>query len=144
MTDTDRGRECPTCKKWAPPYECRVCRGRYCRHFASAMNGTLCHCVGCARKPTATQIAIAFCHQLQDWISDHLPEVVRRNGDETNDGICHTHDFCDANMAMDAAFERVRGRSAVPSSEPDASLWDRAWRKAAAAEFDPAKIREGK
>lgn len=49
-------------------------------------------------------------------------------------GICHTHDFADTNMAMDTAFSRVLGRSALPDEaaspeqhEADCALWSAAW-----------------
>lgn len=48
--------------------------------------------------------------------------------------VCHTHDFCDANMVMEAAFVRLAGRSQFTEGEDgchmaDADLahWNEAW-----------------
>lgn len=46
--------------------------------------------------------------------------------------VCHSHDFCDANMAMDEAFRHVMNRDPIADieagmSEADCMLWNDAW-----------------
>src|SRR5690606_38408786 len=58
--------------------------------------------------PSAEDVAIEFCGQLADALSGRqLADVVDRNNKETDPGICHSHDFCDANELMAAAFENL-------------------------------------
>jgi len=53
--------------------------------------------------------------------------------------VCHTHDFCDANMVMDAAFRRVLGRGPAYGDDAvdgiDDELWNAAWSIAKARRF---------
>jgi hypothetical protein len=67
------------------------------------------------------------------------------NASETDKSICHSHDFCDANMAMDEAFTKVLGRQYVffndeepeteKQNEIDADLINAAWSMAKANKF---------
>ncbi len=83
-----------------------------------------------------------------------MATVVRRNfraGDDT----CASHDFCDANVYMDEAFELVTGAAATDSggerpdtarqdgcmSDAAADLWNAAWTTAKAAGFDLDRLR---
>jgi hypothetical protein len=96
----------------------------------------------CDAKPEAPsdkvlKLATAFSHVLHEWIGDRMAEVVKLNGAETMEGVCHSHDFCDANMAMDAAFERAFGYSPLDDEQRDEAdggmsvanmeLWNAAW-----------------
>lgn len=52
-------------------------------------------------------MAREFIDLLKIWLtSEEMAEVVRRNEGENDPRICHTHDFCDANMAMHEVFMR--------------------------------------
>lgn len=84
------------------------------------------------------RLASAFACVLREWATDSEWETMREvNRDyaqsEFYDGCCASHDFCDANMAMDAAFVRVLGRPAAlecnedGTEHPDFALWDAAW-----------------
>ncbi|MCK1671087.1 hypothetical protein [Bradyrhizobium sp. 150] len=86
------------------------------------------------RDQQVTAIAEAFAEVLRQWLTREEMEAVRsRNASQSNPGICHSHDFCDANMAMDAAF---RGLS-IPTCldldddtkehEEACRLWNDAW-----------------
>lgn len=88
------------------------------------------------------RLAAAFARVLQSYLTpQELAEVNRRNAAETSPDVCHSHDFCDANMAMDAAFSEVFGRSV--SDTPDGSAqqqqdfdaWNAAWEIASDARF---------
>lgn len=46
-------------------------------------------------------LAVRFIENLGIFMSDEqLAEAAERNKAETNQNICHTHDFCDANQCM--------------------------------------------
>lgn len=89
--------------------------------------------------PTVPDLARQFCRVLRDTLSPtQMAEAVRRNAAETDPTICHSHDFCDANMAMAEAWESL---SAVPCGAdcPDAvnAIWNAAWDMAKDANFNP-------
>jgi hypothetical protein len=68
----------------------------------------------------------------------HVRLARMRNRIETSTGVCHTHDFCDANMAMAVAFERFGLKTFVDYEHADdgslsveeieaTDLWNAAW-----------------
>ena len=75
----------------------------------------------------AEQIAHRFVIVLMNWLDPaEWDEMRKLNAVQADPKICHSHDYCDANMAMAEAFESVVGR--VPSGEDaDNSLWNAAW-----------------
>lgn len=76
----------------------------------------------------AQELANQFILVLSEWLSaDELAEVNRRNAAESMIDVCHSHDFCDANVAMDEAFRAVVGRSVDGDNEDDCRLWNEAW-----------------
>lgn len=89
-----------------------------------------------ASKPAAafnpTLVAHAFLCQLRDDIGEaDFMEVVRKEKEAPVSGVCYSHDYCDANMTMDAAMASV-GIVALPDDEdgmPDGvvALWNAAW-----------------
>lgn len=89
-----------------------------------------------AFKPAAafnpTLVAHAFLEQLREDIGeDDFREVVRKQKETPIAGVCYSHDYCDANMTMDAAMASV-GIVALPDDEegmPDrvVDLWNAAW-----------------
>lgn len=86
----------------------------------------------------ATLVAHAFVRQLLADIGEaDFKEVLRKQREEPIEGVCHSHDYCDANMTMDAAMASV-GVVALPEDEDGMSdavvdLWNAAW--------DHAKLR---
>lgn len=73
-------------------------------------------------------LADFFDKLIRDELSESdYNEAVALNRDEENADICHTHDFCDANMVMAAAFERATGREIDLQSDADKALWNAAW-----------------
>ena len=85
------------------------------------------------------RLARAFGEQVQTLSVAEFREIILRNKSETNDGICHSHDFCDANMLMLDAFIETFGRNPLDGpdgmTDEDGKLWDGAWAIAKAAEF---------
>lgn len=85
-------------------------------------------------------LAAAFARAIREYLTrKELAEVIERNRAEPDEGICHSHDFCDANEAMVEAFEQC-GLPMDFESQTDLNLWGKAWNIAAHAGFDPAKI----
>lgn len=97
---------------------------------------------------TEAQVARAFSKVLRNWLTpEEMTQVIAANKAERNPNICHTHDYCDANMAMCAAFEKVLGATEDEVCELVCSgsetvggtratqIWSAAWRIAAANEY---------
>ena len=96
--------------------------------------------------PAVRALARAFARELTAMLgAGTIAEVARRNRAETDPGVCHSHDFCDANEAMLEAYRRVFGRPVVWTSgaDPGAAVTDtlnRAWDLAKTAGFDASKV----
>lgn len=95
--------------------------------------GVFVHRFYCAEKYSEAELlAIAFCKELRDLLTlEQLTEVQGRNRSEENPNICHSHDFCDPNVAMLAAL----GEPFDPSSATQTALINKAWGIAKKAGF---------
>jgi hypothetical protein len=87
--------------------------------------------------PTPFDLAKEFSRVIRDTLSlAQLAECVRRNAANPDPAICHSHDFCDANMAMAEAWENL---SSIPCGAdcPDEvnAVWNHAWDIAKDADF---------
>lgn len=80
------------------------------------------------------QVAHAFVVYLALTIGPDMEEV-RRLNEHVDDGVCCTHDFCDANMVMHAAM-RAMGCSADLQSDEYVDLNNAAWSLARRVNFD--------
>ena len=95
------------------------------------------------------ELAEQFCVILNGWLTpeqmNHVVDsnrIARITGDF---GVCHSHDFCDANQAMLDAWEWMFGKDEVPAiieagtgnaeQERDNKLWNAAWSLAKGKEF---------
>lgn len=79
--------------------------------------------------PHRFDLASEFSRVIRETLSEEqLNECRRRNHLQMDRSICHTHDFCDANMAMAEAWENL---SSVPCGAdcPDGvnAAWSAAW-----------------
>lgn len=84
----------------------------------------------------AIALARAFSEDIQASLTPReFQEVLDRNAAETNEGVCHTHDFLDANMAMSDAFVALTGHEVDGNDDADVDLWNAAWDIAKAAKF---------
>lgn len=74
-------------------------------------------------------LAHAFSNVLKEWLTDEeMQKVIERNNSpEYSELWCASHDFCDANMAMNTAFELVLGRNAQGDNAQDMMIWNKAW-----------------
>lgn len=81
-------------------------------------------------------LAAAFAAILKEWASPEEWVTMRRaNAGYSDPTLCASHDFCDANMAMDEAFDKL-GIAApgdegcedgTPEHEAACALWNAAW-----------------
>lgn len=94
------------------------------------------------------RLAAEFCKCLRAELGPvKMIKVIKRNQKETSPGVCHSHDFCDANMVMDQAFYNLTGLHTWETETVEGSgvadscvdLWNAAWDIAAKAEFDLPK-----
>lgn len=103
------------------------------------------------RQMNICRLAVAFSIILNKWLTiEQLKEVNRKNSYEYDSHTCASHDFCDANMAMDEAFLTVMGRDYVfhddekPETEAqnteDTELMNIAWELARKLKFEPFDI----
>ena len=82
------------------------------------------------------ELANEFIKTIQRWLGPQDCELVdERNRAEEDDRICHTHDFCDANMAMDEAYENLWRLSPNLRDEAVQDEWSDAWMLAKARGF---------
>lgn len=81
-------------------------------------------------------VASKFCELLRAQIGDAgVREAARRNKAEKSPDVCHSHDFCDANMVMADAFELVMKTVFDPQDQAQATLFNKAWDLAAGLNF---------
>lgn len=88
--------------------------------------------------PTIETLALEFSQRLRTHLTEEqMVEIVRRNLAETSPGICHSHDFCDANMFLYDVFMKY-GMNPVEEGGMDrwGDLWDDAWNMAKGAGFN--------
>lgn len=84
----------------------------------------------------ARALALVFARQLAAVLSaEDFAEVCKRNR-VAESGVCHSHDFCDANMVMARAFLVVTGMAVDTQRDEDCVLWSQAWRIAMAKGLD--------
>lgn len=86
---------------------------------------------------TTEAMAAEFSAVLKTWLSPaEMKEVVCRNEGEPDPNICHSHDFCDANMAMHEVFMR-RGMEVTAEGGADCfgQKWGEVWQFARGKQF---------
>lgn len=91
---------------------------------------------------TILKVARRFAERIAENIEpDDLDEIDERNRREADKSICHSHDFCDANVHMQMAIMAVTGGldAGARLTEPEQSkvhrLWQSAWDKAKSLGF---------
>ena len=72
---------------------------------------------------------------------EQMESVILQNAEESCSNICHSHDFCDANVVMHEVF-LARGMNTAAEGGIDqwGSLWDAAWNLAKYHGFVICKI----
>ena len=89
------------------------------------------------------KVADEFVRVLKEWATpEEWRAMLADNARERSATVCHSHDFCDANMAMDAAFRKydleplphMDVDDPTPEQDADkqsaADFWNAAWEKA--------------
>jgi hypothetical protein len=87
--------------------------------------------------PAIETLALEFSQGLHAYLPpEKMMEVVERNRSETIPGICHSHDFCDANMFLYDVFMKY-GMNPADEGGMDqwGELWDQAWNLAKSRGF---------
>jgi hypothetical protein len=87
-------------------------------------------------RPTAEELARRFSMELRLMLDSlDMWQVVVSNAAEPKDsGVCHSHDFCDANEAMLLAMEHY-GIQFDPADQEQADFTSAAWTTAKKANF---------
>lgn len=87
--------------------------------------------------PTVETLALEFSKGLHAYLSpEQMREVVERNRTEAVPGICHSHDFCDANMFLYDVFIKYGMNPATEGGMDQwGELWDQAWNLSKSKEF---------
>jgi hypothetical protein len=94
------------------------------------------HAEHTAQTLQAVKLAQEFSRRLLAAIGpDALAAVVADNAGCTIEGVCHTHDYCDANQVMIDSLPAV-GQSYDGSDSEQWGLIDTAWEIARATDFD--------
>ena len=74
------------------------------------------------------ELADEFSSVLKGWLTPGQWTEMQAKG-LLNEGtmVCASHDYCDANMAMDAAFVKVLKRHPELDDDDDVELWNKSW-----------------
>jgi hypothetical protein len=72
----------------------------------------------------------------QTLTAEEMTQVISRNRNETDPNVCHSHDFCDANVALLTAFENIYGYEPKLSDEDTINLMNAVWSLAKKNEFN--------
>lgn len=77
---------------------------------------------------TAVRLSERFAELLhEDLTPAQFAAMVTRNRVETSKGVCHSHDFCDANVTMADAWRQVIGDDFDADDEAQTAVWNEAW-----------------
>lgn len=73
----------------------------------------------------AASLACEFAKVIREWLTlDQMEEVIALNGTSRYDKACATHNFCDANVAMEEAMITCGHRM---DEDPDTGGWGAIW-----------------
>lgn len=88
------------------------------------------------------RLSSAFCEVLEHHLSRaNIERAIELNRAEKNADVCHTHDFCDANMTMLEAWEWCFNRDFDANNDKDLEVWNAAWDLAKKCEFNVLALR---
>lgn len=72
-------------------------------------------------------IAGSFVSRLQAQMTAQQFAEMQNLNAVADSGICHSHDYCDANEVMADAFTNWTGREVDTTNDDDRALWSAAW-----------------
>lgn len=87
--------------------------------------------------PTIDSLAMEFCHEMRATLTqEQMEQVLALNALEMNPNVCHSHDFCDANMVLNEVFVR-HGMDATEDGGMGrwGDLWNQTWNLAKSRGF---------
>lgn len=83
------------------------------------------------REQQVTAVAEAFAEVMKQWLSKEEFAAMKRLNETDPEyapgGACASHNYCDANMAMDAAMKQVLGDGYRIDDETLHPIWNDAW-----------------
>lgn len=95
--------------------------------------------------PSEVDLAVAFAGLVCETIrGGDFAELLELNEAEANANVCHTHDFCDANELMLAAWLQLEPHASLDEimhNTAAAIVWNDAWQMAKDDKFDIPTIR---
>ena len=83
---------------------------------------------------TVHLLARVFAEELCVELGDRWPEFIAKQASD-REPICSSGDYCDSNMTMARAYERVYGEPINVEDDREVDLWNQAWAIAAEAGF---------
>ncbi len=87
-----------------------------------------------SERPEHETIGEAFVRKLREWLTPEEFAEMRRRQPTAPPNVCASHDFCDANMAMNEVME------AHGHNHDEALLWGKAWDHAIVVYLDDEKL----
>jgi hypothetical protein len=91
------------------------------------------------REELVERIAKLYSEKLkQELTPEELTQAIKDNRSEEMDGVCHTHDYIDANMVMLEAMEEIMGEGYcddIPVDQEKTLLWNDSWKMAFKNEY---------
>lgn len=85
------------------------------------------------------QAARVFSKKLQEELTpEEFRQAIEDNRTEESEGVCHTHDYMDANEVMADALEEVMGEGYcddIPPNQEKVLFWNSVWELAFTKEF---------
>ncbi len=107
-------------------------------HLQPWHSGTLKSIRSIERERAVSELAMRFATELGEKLSsEDMDRLVERNGRDPKSAVCHSHDFCDANVVMEEAWRRSFGGELFDEEEAEQlSVWNEAWQIARDADFD--------
>lgn len=83
-----------------------------------------------------TRLAKTFSKELRKVLTKgEFRSVIALNNKEKDKQVCHSHDFIDANMVMDAAFTMVFKKQLDVQNTTDSAFFNSAWNLAKKSKF---------
>lgn len=82
-------------------------------------------------------IAMMFADKLKEALTfaEFEQMLTRNKEDQWDSPVCHSHDFCDANMVMAEAWQDFFGQEPDLDNDYEIETWNEAWIIAKAASF---------
>ena len=81
-------------------------------------------------------VAKTFGQTLAGYLTaEEMAKAIERNRSELDPMVCHSHDCCDANMAMLEAMEANGYVELMPNDDGYSSVWGKAWSIAVEHDF---------